>query len=82
VSAWPSLQLGGGDAHVTVKLVSASAYQETITFTFTVGKTGSYNLLWNACVKDTVGKDGMGLPGQHLCGDMTVPGQFNYLGFS
>lgn len=77
-----TLQLGGGDAHVTVKLVSAGAYQETITFTFTVGKTGSYNLLWNACAKDTVSKDGMGLPGQHLCGDTTVPGQFNYLGFS
>jgi hypothetical protein len=77
-----TLQLGGGGVHVTVKQVSAGAYEETLTFTFAVGKTGGYSWLWNACVQDTVTEDGMGLPGHHLCGDQTIPTKYSYLGLS
>jgi Protein kinase domain len=78
----PTFHLGGGDAHVTVKPLASNGYEEIITFTFPVGGTGDYNWLWNACVTDTVGEDGMGLPGPNLCGDQTVQAGFTYLGFS
>jgi len=78
----PTYHLGGGDAHVTVKPLATNGYEEIITFTFPDGSTGNYNWLWNACVTDTVGEDGMGLPGPNLCGDQSVQAGFAYLGFS
>jgi hypothetical protein len=75
-----TLQLGGGDAHVTTKPLSAGAYEVIITYTFSVGKTGTYNFLWTVCVPDTVTQDGIGLPGHPLCGDQTIPTRENYLG--
>lgn len=77
-----TMQLGGGDAQVTVKPVSAGAYEETVTFTFSVGTKGGYNWLWKACAQDTEAKDGMGLPGPHPCGDQTIPARPGYLGLN
>ena len=74
------LELRAGDAKVSTKLVSATEYQITVTFTFSVGKTGGYSWGWNACTKDTETQDGIGLPGSHGCGDKTVPNQTNYIG--
>lgn len=77
-----TLRLGGGDAQVTVKPVSPGAYEETVTFTFSVGKKGGFNWLWKGCVQDTEAKDGMGLPGPHPCGDQTIPARPGYLGLN
>lgn len=77
-----TLQLGGDDAHVTMKQLATNGYEETITFTLPVGNSSNYTWLWNACAIDTAGEDGMGLPGPHLCSEQTVPGSFTYLGFS
>jgi hypothetical protein len=76
----PGLELGAGHAHVSTKLISATEYQITVTFTFSVGKTGGYNWAWNVCTKDTEAEDGIGLPGSHGCGAKTIPSQINYLG--
>ncbi len=75
-----TLQLGGGDAHVTTKPLSADAYEVIITFTFSVGKVGNYSWLWTVCLPDTEAQDGVGLPGHQLCGDQTIPARENYLG--
>ena len=77
-----TLQLGGGDAHVTTKPLSAGGYEVIITFTFSVGKAGNYNWFWTVCVPDTVGADGIGLPGHPRCGNQTIPARENYLGIS
>lgn len=79
-AAPPALELGAGGAHVSTKLISATEYQITVTFTFSVGKTGGYKWAWNVCTKDTESQDGIGLPGSHGCGAKTIPNQINYIG--
>jgi serine/threonine-protein kinase len=74
------LQLYGGGATVKVKLLSATLYQVTVGFRFTIGTTDGYNWDWDACSKDTEAQDGIGLPGSHGCGDNTIPSQVNYIG--
>jgi hypothetical protein len=77
----PSVQqLGAGDAHVsTPRRVSATEYELTITYSFTIGND-AYNWNWSACRKDSETTDGIGLPGQHGCGDRSVPAATPYLG--
>ena len=77
----PSVQLlGAGNAHVnTPRRVSATEYELTITYSFTVGND-AYNWNWSACRKDSETTDGTGLPGQHGCGDRSVPAATPYLG--
>ena len=77
----PSVQLlGAGDAHVsTPRRVSATEFELTITYSFTIGND-AYSWNWSACRKDLEKTDGIGLPGQHGCGDRSVPATTPYLG--
>ena len=47
-------------------------YQVSISFSFVVNQD-AYRWHWNACTRDDVASDGIGLPGSHLCGDPTIP---------
>jgi hypothetical protein len=74
------LYLNAGHASVSAaRRINASAFENTITFTFTIGNDGFY-WGWNACWKDTVSADGLGLPGYHACGASRVPRTAAYLG--
>jgi hypothetical protein len=75
-----ALQLYGGGATVKVKLVSATTFQITVGFRFTIGSTDNYNWDWDVCTKDSEAEDGIGLPGSHGCGENTIPNQVNYIG--
>lgn len=75
-----ALTRNGGEASVSKPArLSATQYRFTIKFTFTVGNDG-YAWRWNECSKDTVTKDGIGLPGTHSCGARLVSGSTLYLG--
>ena len=74
------LYLGAGHPHVTrTRKVSAGEYRFTIKFTFRIGNDAAH---WGFlyCIKDTVTRDGMGLPGHHHCGDKRVLARARYLG--
>ena len=75
------LYRGAGDGHASAShRVSSNAYKITFTFNFRVGDRGYYYEL-NFCAKDTEGKDGLGLPGHHSCGDKRITGgKIQYLG--
>lgn len=75
-----TLTRNGGEASVSKPArLSATQYRFTIKFTFTVGNDG-YAWRWNECSKDTVTKDGIGLPGTHSCGARLVSASTLYLG--
>lgn len=75
-----TLALNGGKASISKPVrLSATQYRFTIKFTFTVGNDG-YAWFWDACSKDTVTKDGIGLPGTHSCGASAIPASTLYLG--
>ncbi len=59
--------------------ISAGEFENTLTFSFTIGNNGYY-WAWTACVKDTVSRDGLGLPGSHGCGARRVLRTVSYLG--
>ncbi|HEY0936601.1 MAG TPA: hypothetical protein VGD91_23065 [Trebonia sp.] len=70
----------GGKARVSKPTrLSATQYRFTVKFTFTVGNDG-YQFFWNECSKDTLTKDGIGLPGTHSCGAGKVAASTLYLG--
>ena len=74
------LYLNAGHASVSAaRRINASEFENTITYTFTIGNDGYY---WasTACWKDTVSTDGLGLPGYHSCGASRVPRTVAYLG--
>jgi hypothetical protein len=74
------LYLNGGHASVSAaRRINANEFENTITFTFTIGNDGFY-WAWTACAKDTVSTDGLGLPGYHSCGASRVPRTASYLG--
>jgi hypothetical protein len=74
--AW--LYLNAGHASVTgTHRIAADAYEATLTFTFTIGNDG-YRWDWTGCTRDTVFRDGLGLPGYHNCGASRVPGSGSY----
>jgi type 1 fimbria pilin len=76
------LNLNAGQPSVTkARKINAGEFETTVTFTFTIGNDGWF-WLWDACARDTLGKDGMGLPGHHGCGTLSrVSGSaFTYLG--
>jgi serine/threonine protein kinase len=55
------LLLGAGDPQVSApRRVSATEFQLTFSFTFTIG-TNAYHWRWNTCLPDTEAADGMGL---------------------
>ena len=72
------LYLNAGHASVTgTHRIAADAYEATLTFTFTIGNDG-YRWDWTGCTRDTVFRDGLGLPGYHNCGASRVPGSGSY----
>ena len=74
------LHLNAGHASVSAaRRINASVYENTITFTFTIGNDGYY-MAWRACTRDTVSADGLGLPGYHGCGASKVLRTAAYLG--
>jgi hypothetical protein len=75
------LYLNGGHAAVTkAQRVNAGEFETTVSFSFTIGNN-AYRWNWIACAKDTLSKDGLGLPGNHGCGASRVPGtRYVYLG--
>jgi hypothetical protein len=74
------LYLYAGHASVSgAHRISASEFENTLTYTFTVGNDGYY-WDWTACTKDTVSRDGLGLPGSHGCGARRVLRTVSYLG--
>jgi hypothetical protein len=74
------LYLNAGHASVSAaRRINAGEFENTITFTFTIGNDG-YHWAWTACAKDTVSADGLGLPGYHGCGVSKVPRTVAYLG--
>jgi hypothetical protein len=75
-----TLVRNGGMASISKPVrLSATQYRFTIKFSFTVGNDG-FAWFWNACSKDAVTKDGIGLPGTHSCGASAVPASTLYLG--
>jgi hypothetical protein len=74
------LYLNAGNAKVTKsRRISAGEFENTLTFSFTVG---SHSIYWlpDFCTRDAVGKDGLGLPGYHDCGASRIPSDQDYLG--
>jgi hypothetical protein len=61
------------------KRLSATEYEQTVTFSFKVYEDG-YNFNFNFCTRDTEPKDGVNLPGHHGCGASKVSGNAEYLG--
>jgi serine/threonine-protein kinase len=75
-----ALLLNAGNAHISApQRVSADEYERTITFTFDIG-SDAYNWNWTSCSQDTESQDGMGLPGHHDCGSVSVLVSDRYLG--
>jgi hypothetical protein len=74
------LYLNGGHAKVTKsRRISAGEFENTLTFSFTVGNH-SFSWLPAFCTRDAVSKDGLGLPGYHDCGASRIPSDLYYLG--
>jgi hypothetical protein len=74
------LMLGAGNGHVTApRRISANEFSYTITFSFQVGDD-ALHWAWRACRKSTEAADGLGLPGQHSCGDARVLQAASYVG--
>jgi len=74
------LYLNAGHATLAPpRRISAGEFEQTLKYSFTVGNHG-YNWSWNSCLKDTVSKDGLGLPGHHSCGASRVLRTLVYLG--
>jgi len=74
------LYLNGGNARVSASSrISATEFARTLRFSFRIGNH-SYYWLWNACNKDFVSKDGLGLPGHHGCGARRIARTVHYLG--
>jgi hypothetical protein len=74
------------DTHAQVSRahkINGSEYEITINIPFnsTLRNAGRF-AFWAACTKDTVTRDGMGLPGHHGCGDrrVSVRAAITYLG--
>lgn len=76
--AW--LYLKGANGRITSsRRISAGEFQNTLTFSFTIGNH-SYNFLPGFCTRDVVTKDGLGLPGSHGCGASRISSSQSYVG--
>ena len=74
------LYLNAGHASVSgARRISATEFEKTLTFSVRVGNDGYY-LEWNWCAKDTMHRDGLGLPGSHGCGARRILSTVSYLG--
>jgi hypothetical protein len=50
------------------KRISATEFEQTVTFSFRIGNRDGYYFLVNFCTKASESKDGVNLPGHHHCG--------------
>lgn len=74
------LYLRGGHATVSkARKISAFEFERTISFSFTINGD-SYFWAWLSCLRNTLPKDGVGLPGYHECGASRVLRTIPYLG--
>ncbi|HEX6523920.1 MAG TPA: hypothetical protein VF070_28550 [Streptosporangiaceae bacterium] len=74
------LYLNAGDPTVSsARQISASEFEVTVTFSFTIGADGYY-FVWTACSKDSLSADGLGLPGSHGCGARRILSNASYVG--
>ena len=74
------LYLNAGHPSVSAaRRISATEFETTLTFSVTVGND-AYYLDWSWCAKDTLRRDGLGLPGSHGCGARRVLRTVSYLG--
>jgi hypothetical protein len=74
------LYLNAGNPSVSsARRISASEFEITVTFSFTIGNDGYY-FDWATCAKDTLSTDGLGLPGSRGCGAHRIRRTVNYLG--
>jgi hypothetical protein len=72
--------LNGGHGGVTkARKLSAIEFQNTLTFSFTIGNNAA-NWIGFFCTKDNVYKDGLGLPGSHGCGSSRISTSAPYVG--
>jgi hypothetical protein len=75
------LHLNAGHPSFTAaQRISADKFERTLTFSFTVGVNSAESWAWGLCAKDTLSKDGIGLPGYHGCGSSRVRRTADYLG--
>jgi hypothetical protein len=75
-----TLRLYGGHSRATRgRRVSANEFENTISFTFSIG-AHSFSWAWLTCFHDSESADGVGLPGHHGCGAAFVPRKPPYLG--
>jgi hypothetical protein len=73
------LTLNAGSPSVKVQKINAGEFRITVSFTFSIGGDDArWN--FNECQKDTLSKDGLGLPGSHSCGAHQVLATAAYLG--
>lgn len=76
--AW--LYRSAGGARLTApRRVAGDAFKRTIKLTFTIGNRG-YHWVVFGCTKDSVTKDGVGLPGSHQCGYRRIRITSQYVG--
>ena len=74
------LYLNAGHASMSgARKISAEEFENTLTFSFTVGNDG-FHWNWTGCTKDAVSTDGLGLPGSHGCGAHRILDNNSYLG--
>ena len=74
------LYLNAGHATLAPpRRISASEFERTLKYSFTIGNH-AYHWSWTSCLKDTVSRDGLGLPGHHSCGASRVLRTAQYLG--
>ena len=74
------LYRNAGHASVArARRISAGEFETTLRFSFRIGNH-SYHWNWLSCSKDTVSRDGLGVPGHHGCGARRVLRTVGYLG--
>lgn len=74
------LDRSGGHASVAkARRINDYTYEITVSYWFSFGRD-FYDFGWTACAKDTLYKDGLGLPGSHSCGLPRISRTAGYLG--
>jgi hypothetical protein len=73
------LSLAGPPTHV-VKDATKFTIQYTVRYGFSIGPAEGYQWKISYCTQDTETADGIGLPGDHFCGDKKVSTDAPYLG--
>jgi hypothetical protein len=69
------------DKNVSISIRKVNAGEFEVTYRFTID-IGNFGYRWSAsqCTRDDLGRDGIGLPGHHDCGNKSVLADAVYLG--